>query len=112
MYRDAPFVLSATETPVALRLDIICRAFDEATVIFKVFDAMLVLPFASVIAPAAIDIALVPPMGPVAVYVTVREVPVVVSPESEPRVTLRSAINRSATSSLSVMVMLHVVPAA
>jgi hypothetical protein len=67
MYRDAPFVLSATETPNAVRLVIICRAFDDATVTLKVFDAMLVLPFASVIAPAATDIALVPPMGPVAV---------------------------------------------
>jgi hypothetical protein len=59
--------LSATETPVALRLVIICRAFEDATVTLKVFDALLVLPFASVIAPAATDIALVPPMGPVAV---------------------------------------------
>jgi hypothetical protein len=59
--------LSATETPVALRLVIICRAFEDATVTFNVFDAVLVLPFASVIAPAATDIALVPPMGPVAV---------------------------------------------
>jgi hypothetical protein len=67
MYRDAPFVLSATETPNALRLVIICRVFDEAIVTFNVFGAVLVLPFASVIAPAATDIALVPPMGPVAV---------------------------------------------
>jgi hypothetical protein len=59
--------LSATETPVALRLVIICRAFDDATVTFRVFDATLVLPFVSVIALAATDIALVPPMGPVAV---------------------------------------------
>jgi hypothetical protein len=104
--------LSATETPVALRLVIICRAFDDATVTFRVFDATLVLPFVSVIALAATDIALVPPMGPVAVYVTVREVPVVVRPEREPRVTLKSASTRSLTLSLSVMVILHVVPAA
>ena len=104
--------MSATETPVALRLVIICRAFDDATVTLKVFDAMLVLPFASVIAPAATDIALVPAMGPVAVYVTVREVPVVVRPESEPRETVKSESTRSLTLSLKVMVILHVVPEA
>jgi hypothetical protein len=59
--------LSATETPLALRLVIICRVFDDATVTLKVLDALLVLPFVSVIALAAIEIALVPPMGPIAV---------------------------------------------
>lgn len=105
-------MLSATETPVALRLVIICRTFDDAIVTVNVLDAVLVLPLASVIAPVATDIALVPPNGPVAVKVTVREVPVVVRPEREPRVTLKSASTRSLTLSLSVMVMLHVVPAA
>ena len=60
-------MLSATETPVALRLVIICRVFDDAIATLSVFEALLVLPFASVIAPAATDIALVPAMGPVAV---------------------------------------------
>jgi hypothetical protein len=60
-------VLSATDAPDALRLVINCRAFDDATVTLRVFDALFVLPFASVIAPAATDTALVPAMGPVAV---------------------------------------------
>jgi hypothetical protein len=53
--------------PDELRLVIICRVFDDAIATLSVFEALLVLPFASVIAPAATDIALVPAMGPVAV---------------------------------------------
>lgn len=67
MYRDAPFVLSATETPVALRLVIICRVLEDAIATLKVFDAVLVFPFESVNAPAAIEIELVPAAGPAAV---------------------------------------------
>lgn len=103
-------MLSATDMPDALRLVSICRVFEAATSIFNVFETMLVLPFASVKAPAAIEIKAVPAVGPAAVYVTVREVPDVVRPESEPRVTFKSASSKSVTASLNVMVMLHVEP--
>ena len=60
-------MLSATETPDALRLVIICRVFDAAMSTFSVFEAVLVLPFASVKAPAASETEAVPPIGPDAV---------------------------------------------
>jgi hypothetical protein len=81
-------------------------------VILKVFDAMLMLPFASVTAPAATEIEAVPPKGPVAVYVRVRVVPLVVRLDSDPRVTLKSESTKSLTLSLNVAVTVHVLPAA
>jgi hypothetical protein len=41
----------------------------------------------------------------------VRVVPLVVSPEIEPRETVKSPVTRSVTSSLKVIVMVQVVPA-
>lgn len=52
----------------------------------------------------------VPASAPAAVKVTVRVVPEVVRPDSEPRVTVKSESVRSATLSLSEIVTVQVCP--
>lgn len=103
-------MLLATEAPSAVRLVIICRAFEPAIVMLREFDAALVLPLESVTASDTTATDPVPAMAPDAVNVTVREVPDVVRFESVPRVTVKSSKVKSMTLSLRVIVMLHVEP--
>jgi hypothetical protein len=105
-------VLLATETPDALKLAIISRTFDDGIETLSEFDAVLVLPFASVTASATTATEPVPATAPEVVSVTVRVVPVVVNPLSDPRVVVKSESAKSVTLSLIVMVMVHVEPAA
>jgi hypothetical protein len=109
MYFDEPLVPSDTSTPELDELDS-NETLEAAAVTLRVFDAVLALPAASLNAPAATE--MVPePEVPEVVYVAVRVVPLVVSPEIEPRDTVKSAATRSVTSSLKVIVMVQVVPA-
>ena len=101
-------MLLATETPDVLKLAIISRTFDDGIEILSEFDAVLVLPFASVTASATTATEPVPATAPDVVSVTVRVVPVVVNPLSDPRVVVKSESVKSVTLSLSVMVMVHV----
>lgn len=102
----------ATETPVELMLFRIWRPFDEEIATLTVFDAVFVFPIESLNTPDDTATDPDPAIGPVAVNVTVRVVPDVVSEERVPRVVVKSASTRSLTLSLSVMVMVHDVPAA
>jgi hypothetical protein len=88
------------------------RVFEAEIEIFNVFDAVLLLPVASVIAFAGIETVPLPPVAPDAVNATVREVPEVVSADSVPRVAVKSESVRSLTSSLNVIVTVQVLPAA
>jgi hypothetical protein len=105
-------VLLATETPDAVKLEIICRTFEPAIVMLSALEATFVLPAASDNASATTATSPTPPRFPDAVNVTVRVVPVVVKLDSEPRVAVKSSSVKSVTLSLSVMVMLHVALAA
>lgn len=103
---------SATEAPDDVKLLNIWRVFDGEMETLREFDATLLFPVESVNVFAATETEPVPPVGPVAVNVMVRVVPDVVSADNLPRVAEKSARTRSATSSLSVTVMVHVAPAA
>ena len=108
MYFDEPLVPSDTSTPELEALDS-SETVVVAALTVKVFDTVFELPAASVKAPATTE--MVPESElPEVVYVAVRVVPLVVSPEIEPRDTVKSAATRSVTSSLSVIVMVQVAP--
>ena len=111
MYRTAPAVSLATATPEVLELVIMFLVFDTEIEILNVFDAVLVLPVASVIASAVTEIDPLPPAAPDAVNVMVRDVPEVVSADSVPRVAVKSESARSLTSSPNATVIVHVLPA-
>ena len=100
----------ATETPVDVELANTCIEFEAVTEIESVFETELELPFESVNAPAPMSTDPVPASAPAAVKVTVRVVPEVERLESVPLVTVKSAIARSLTLSLSVIVMVQVSP--
>jgi hypothetical protein len=112
MYRDEPKELLATAAPDDVKLLSICRVFDAEIKILREADEVLLLPEESVIELDATDTEPVPPVGPVGVYVTVLDVPEVVSDDNVPRVAVKSERARSVTLSLNVMVMVHAVPAA
>ena len=109
MYFDEPEVPSATSAPVCVALERRV-VVDAAKLIVSEFDAVLSFPKASVNLLAATDTVPVPDVSPDAVKVTVRDVPDVVSAESEPRVTLKSSRVRSLVVSLRVIEMVHVEP--
>ena len=109
MYFDEPLVPSDTSTPELDALDS-NETLELAADTLKVLDTVFELPAMSVNAPDATEMVAEPEV-PEVVYVAVRVVPLVVSPESEPRDTVKSAATRSVTSSLKVIVMVHVVPA-
>ena len=108
MYFDEPLVPSDTSTPELEALDS-SETVVVAALTLKVFDTVFELPAASVKAPAATEMVPEPEL-PEVVYVAVRVVPLVVSPEIEPRDTVKSAATRSVTSSLSVIVIVQVAP--
>ena len=101
----------ATAIPDDVELAIMFRVFEAEIEILNVFDAVLLLPVASVIAFAGTETVPVPPVAPDAVNIMVREVPEVVSADKVPRVALKSESVRSLTSSLNVIVTVHVLSA-
>ena len=109
MYFDEPEVPSATSAPVCVALERRV-VVDAAKLIVSELDAVLLFPKASVNLLAATDTVPVPDVLPDAVNVTFRDVPDVVSAESEPRVTLKSSRVRSLVVSLRAIAMVHVEP--
>jgi hypothetical protein len=109
MYFEAPEVPSATEAPVCVALERRV-VVDAAKLTVSEFDAELLFPRASVNLLEATDTVPVPDVFPDAVKVTFRDVPDVVSAESEPRVTLKSSRVRLLVVSLRAIVMVHVEP--
>ncbi len=101
-----------TATPDDVELVIMFRVFEAEIEILNVFDAVLLLPVASVIAFAGTETVPFPPIAPDAVNVMVRDVPEVVSVDSVPRVVVKSDSARSLTSSLNVIVTVQVLPVA
>jgi hypothetical protein len=109
MYFEAPEVPSATEAPVCVALERRV-VVDAAKLTVSGFDAELLFPRASVNLLEATDTVPVPDVFPDAVKVTFRDVPDVVSAESEPRVTLKSSRVRLLVVSLRAIAMVHVEP--
>jgi hypothetical protein len=109
MYFDEPEVPSATNTPVCVALERRV-VVDAAKLTVSEFDAVLLFPGASVNLLAVTDTVPVPDVFPDAVNVTFRDVPDVVSAESEPRVTLKSSRVRLLVVSLRAIAMVHVEP--